>query len=445
MTTVGGVTGALRGILPGRDALQTPEEGGPWSVAGRAPGAVAFPGSVDQLTALLARACEEGLSVLPAGAGGWLGGGGLSEGVDLVISTRRMDVIEEYVPENLTLTAGAGLLLEGLDGRARKNGQWLPLDPPGWPAATLGAAVATGLPGPLVASYGRPRDHLLGLTLVTGDGRVVEPGGRVVKNVAGYDLVRAAAGSWGALGVVARVTVRLFPVPETERTLVWEASDARALVAPARGAATASVVPGALEVLDPDPEAGEGSGVALVARLLGSVDAVGQQEDVLREAVGGGPDRILEEEVSLRWHRRRAAEEAGAGHRDVAGEVLELRVALLPSELPRLLALTDRILEAAPRGTGRRRRIHGTTGVARLRLEAGDGNALSGGPWPDLLRELRGRAEKEGGTVTVVRGPAPLLREVPPRGDPGRAGRLMAGLLEAFDPAGILASGFKGG
>lgn len=444
MSAAGRVAGALEGILASPGGIRTPDGGGPWTVAGEAPGAVAFPETVEELAALLSRASAEGLSVLPAGAGSWLGGGGLARSVDLVVSTRRMDRIEEYVPGNLTLTAGAGLPVERLDREARENGQWFPQDPPGWPDATLGAVVAAGLPGPLVASYGRPRDQILGLTLVTGDGRVIRPGGRVVKNVAGYDLVRPVAGSWGALGVVAGITVRLFPVPETDRTLLWEAGTAAGLVEVARGAATAPVVPGALELLDPAPESAGTDGAVLAARLLGSEEAVAEQESLMRDAAGRPPDRRVEGRASMAWHRRRAAEERtdGAGGPPAA---LELRAALLPSDLSGLLGVTDRLLEAGGGERGCLRRVHVTTGTARLRLTGVDGDRAGAAAPPELLREVRAELEREGGSLALVRGPAPLLEAVGARGAPGGVARLMEGLRRAFDPTDTLASVFADG
>jgi FAD/FMN-containing dehydrogenase len=126
--------------------------------------------------------------------------------------------VVSYVPDDLTLTARAGTPLSEIDRVTREHDQWLPLDPYGSPDGTIGATVATASAGPLASSFGLPRDLLLGLEFVNGRGDVVRGGGKVVKNVAGFDLSRLLTGSWGTLGVITEVTVRLYALPETDRT-----------------------------------------------------------------------------------------------------------------------------------------------------------------------------------------------------------------------------------
>jgi glycolate oxidase FAD binding subunit len=238
---------------------------------------VVAPSSVEELATLLTRASQEGWRVLPAGQGTWLDGGGPAE-FDVIVSTRRLDTIEEYEPADLTFTAGAGLKLSSLSEATRTNGQWLPLDPPGGARGTLGAAVAIGVSGPLRYLYGTTRDHILGLSMVAGDGRVLRWGGRVVKNVAGFDLTRLSIGSWGSLGVITSVSARLFPVPESDVTLVLSGPDADSLLPAASWMAHSGLPLAALELLDPlggaesflgfDPGQEE-SRAGLVVRVMG--------------------------------------------------------------------------------------------------------------------------------------------------------------------------------
>ena len=130
---------------------------------------------------LLARASQEGWRVLPAGQGTWLDGGGPAD-FDLIVSTRRLAGMEEYEPADLTFTAGAGMILSSLAEATGVNGQWLPIDPPGGRRGSLGATVSIGMSGPLRHLYGTPRDHVLGLSMVSGDGRLLRWGGRVVSS-----------------------------------------------------------------------------------------------------------------------------------------------------------------------------------------------------------------------------------------------------------------------
>ncbi len=138
---------------------------------------------------------------------------------DETLSLRSCTGIVEYVRGDFVLTARAGTPLAEIADAAAAAGQWLPLDPYGEDDGSLGATVATASSGPLATTFGTPRDHLLGLEFVTGAGDIVRGGGRVVKNVAGFDLVRLATGAWGTLGVLTDVTVRLRALPAAQETL----------------------------------------------------------------------------------------------------------------------------------------------------------------------------------------------------------------------------------
>ncbi|MEX2111107.1 MAG: FAD-binding protein [Gemmatimonadaceae bacterium] len=127
--------------------------------------------------------------------------------------------VVSYTPGDLTLTVRAGTSLREIASATAEHGQWLPLDPYGPDEGSIGATIATGSAGPLSTAFGTPRDLLLGMEFVTGRGEVVRAGGKVVKNVAGFDLTRLLTGSWGTLGVITEATVRLFARPKSDRTL----------------------------------------------------------------------------------------------------------------------------------------------------------------------------------------------------------------------------------
>ncbi len=149
----------------------------------------------------------------------WLGAGRPVR-ADKTLSLQSDSGVTEYVPGDLTLTARAGTSLAEIQHVAKGNDQWLPLDPYGSESGTIGATIATASAGPLSATFGLPRDLLLGLQFVNGSGDVVRAGGKVVKNVAGFDLSRLLTGSWGTLGVITEVTVRLYARPRSDRTFV---------------------------------------------------------------------------------------------------------------------------------------------------------------------------------------------------------------------------------
>jgi glycolate oxidase FAD binding subunit len=127
--------------------------------------------------------------------------------------------VVSYTPGDLTLTVRAGTSLQQIESATAEHGQWLPLDPYGPRDGTIGATIATASAGPLATAFGTPRDLLLGIEFVTGRGEVVRAGGKVVKNVAGFDLTRLLTGSWGTLGVITEATVRLYALPKSDRTV----------------------------------------------------------------------------------------------------------------------------------------------------------------------------------------------------------------------------------
>jgi glycolate oxidase FAD binding subunit len=149
------------------------------------------------------------------------------EGGDVVLSTRRLARVLEHEPGDLTAIVEAGIRVSALQERLAPHGQMLALDPPGDP--TVGACLAADLSGPRVHRYGAMRDLVIGVTVVLADGTVASSGGKVVKNVAGYDLGKLFSGSRGRLGLVARVALRLHARPAAEATVVAETDDPRAL------------------------------------------------------------------------------------------------------------------------------------------------------------------------------------------------------------------------
>ncbi len=246
---------------------------------------VSEPASVGEAAEVFRRARAEGLTVSIDRPGG-----------DLVLSTRRLDQVLEHEAGDLTCTVEAGIRLSALSRVVAAHGQMLALDPPGDP--TVGACIAANLSGPRRHRYGTVRDLLLGVTVVLADGLVASSGGKVVKNVAGYDLGKLFCGSRGRLGLVARASLRLHPLPETSRTLVAPVSSPEDAHGKAQAILRSSLVPSAVDLLWPG---------RLAVLLEGSARAVAAQLQAARQLVGGdeGGEEVWEES------RRRQAEAAG--------------------------------------------------------------------------------------------------------------------------------------
>jgi len=257
------------------------------------------PGSPDAVALLLGTAHQEGWRVRIEGAGTWLQS---DAPADLALTTRRLDRIPAIEPQDLTATAEAGIGLDQLRQQLADRGAWLGVDPPGLAGRTLGSVVASATAGPLRQGFGPVKDHLLGVTFVTGDGRMVQSGGRVMKNVAGYDLTRLQAGGFGAFGVVVLVHLRLRALPRADVTHLLEGSR-EDLTQCAEDIAAAGLTPAALELISPALARRERW--VLAVRLAGSPALVAADETGLGAATGGGGrfTPLRAEEAHAFWMR----------------------------------------------------------------------------------------------------------------------------------------------
>ncbi|MEW5917055.1 MAG: FAD-binding oxidoreductase [Gemmatimonadota bacterium] len=238
--------------------------------------------SVGEVQDVVRDAASRGVALRVAGAGTWLRAGRPVDAASTVV-LRPLRGIVDYTPGDLTITAWAGTSLEELDDAVAEHAQWIALDPFGGRRGTLGATVATASHGPLAASFGTPRDVVLGVQCVTGDGEVVHGGARVVKHVAGFDLVRLMTGAWGTLGVITQLTVRLRARAPVDVTYaVTPGATSLRDWWPAYRAA--SVTPLAAELLSAGTARtlGVGQEMLLLVRVAGNDEAVSAQADALR-------------------------------------------------------------------------------------------------------------------------------------------------------------------
>jgi len=382
------------------------------------------PRTAEEVVEVLAGARADGLGVV------LLGGGGAPpplapERPFVALSTAALSGIDLYEPGDLTFTAGAGTTLGALEDRLGREGQWLPLDPAGGRARTLGGVVASGLGGPLQAGFGAIRDQVLGLTVVTGDGRILRLGGRVMKNVAGFDLVRLFVGSAGRLGVVVSASLRVFPRPRAQRILLLEgAGDGRqreGLPYAARAVATAPVVPSEAVLLR------RPAGEVLVVRLTGSEPVLDAEQARLEEAVGRPFQTAADPEG---WVERMAG-------RIGEGEGLGARHHGLPASLPERWTAW---VAAAPTAT-----LHADVlgGTLRARLPADAVDETVPHRWRGLAREdsapVLFDSVPAGREALLERQGWGTARRGAGAGGAEGAAALERRLREAFDPHGSLA------
>jgi len=370
--------------------------------------AVVRPQSTAEVAETLGWASANAVGVLPVGSGEHRMRRTL-EGRFIVLATDRLTGLEIYEPADVTLTAKAGTRLGDLNEALGAHRQWLPFDPPSVPSRTIGGLVATGESGPVATGYGELRHHVLGATVVCGDGRVLRLGGRVVKNVAGFDLLRPMVGSRGRLGVITSVCLRAFPSPAVDRLLVVRSGDIAGLRDLSRAVCTAPISPASCVVWAP---AGSlGGGAALLVRLHGALPTVDADQVTLERHAGVVFEQLGDAKAALAEIRDHAA-----------GGAVELRISLLPSRLfDGLAAALDRLGDfavAADAYSGSARLAASDVGVEAIELLRGDVEALGG-----ALTVFAGGVE--------LRGPDLGSRPTPEELE-------LAGRLEkVFDPSGV--------
>jgi glycolate oxidase FAD binding subunit len=264
------------------------------------------PDSTDGVAHVLGLAREHGWRVRVEGRGTWLPS---DAPADLALSTRALDETTFVSPADLVAGTQAGATLESFRRRLGDDGMWLAIDPPGRPDRSLGSILGAATSGPLRLGFGPVRDHVLGLTIVAGDGRVVRSGGRVVKNVAGFDLAKLQVGGFAAFGVITEVTLRLRALPRADRTLLARGTRDR-LTALARDLSERRLVLAALELFSPALAAE--SDWVLAARILGTDEGVQAEADRLAAAGGVTWQPLPHDRAAAFWHLAARAALGGA-------------------------------------------------------------------------------------------------------------------------------------
>lgn len=360
------------------------------------------------VAAALALASAEGWKVRVEGRGGWEYA---DAPADLVVSTAALDRIVKVSPGDLVATVEAGAAFGAVNRRLADEGVWLAWDPPGRGERSIGSIVATGTAGPLRHRFGPIRDHLLGCTVVTGDGRIVKPGGQVVKNVAGFDLTRFMAGSFGAFGIVTELHLRLRARPALDLTLV--ARGARdALTLAGRDLMAQGLDAVALELLSP-ALAAEAEWV-LALRVAGTEEGVRAEAERIGAVTTLSWTELSPERASAFW--------TGAAHGALMGTVT-LRLGVLLEGLDETIDL-----------------VAGHLDTGLLSAGAGSGSLRwTGDATLEQLRALRHTAASREVPVTLERAPWAVRQAFGHFGAYREGvGGLVARLRTTFDPQGVL-------
>jgi len=350
-----------------------------------------------------------------AGRSHWLSAGRPVAASDRVSVADHSGVVD-YVPGDLTITVRAGTTLADIAGVTGEHGQWLPLDPFGSADGTIGATVATGSSGPLAHGFGTIRDLVLGVEIVTGDAKIVRGGGRVVKNVAGFDLVRLVTGAWGTLGVITEVSLRLHALPAHRMTMAMDApTDTRRLAQRLRSLLDAPIIPFSLEHVSEGlaKRIGLPARPTILVEFGGNAAALSAQRDALGTigAVAEVPTEV--------WEKMRST---------AVSDGLVVRISGLPA------GLADR--------WDRARAISGEDAWAMMHASIGRGTVrcILRGELPASTVD-RVSAPHADDTLIFENLPAALWTKLAPT---ATGDRVSQDIRKAFDPRGILNPGILG-
>ena len=413
------------GDVGGRSSTGTPRRAGSSidSIDGVTPGVVISPTTTDEVMSIVKDCRASALAIVPAGSATLLEIGNVPRRFDVRLDLLSLRQTIEHSPDDMVVTIAASVSLAGLNERLAETGQRVALSAPDPQHATVGGLAATDFAGPLAYGFGCPRDQILGMTVVDGCGRRLRVGGRVVKNVAGYDLPRLFSGSFGTLGVITELTLRTYPCPAKSRVLHVEYADPEGLDA-ARGALFASNLP--LSAIDADITHRAGSYRWSLRLLVEGTEAEVSQQETRIEALC----------ASAVGAARRARPDSEAVSVDAP---VVVRMVGRPADGIRLA--TDLLREAANHG------LEGYTSVeaagTRSRWFAHCVRPEDCARAVTLARRL---ASRYGASAIVERVPSSVKRTIDVWGERPEGFEIMRRLKARFDPDDILAPGrFVGG
>jgi glycolate oxidase FAD binding subunit len=396
-------------------------------VAGIQPQIVVAPGSEQQLAQILKTANETGLAVIPRGGGTKLAWGNPPQRADIVLSTARLNAIVEHAHSDLTVTVEAGCTLKQLSETLAKQNQRLAIDTL-WPnRATVGGILSTNDSGALRLRFGSLRDLVVGITLALPDGTLAKSGGKVVKNVAGYDLPKLVTGALGTLGVITQATFRLHPMPKETRTISFPVRDAREAQRSVLAIQDFKLAHSALQI-----------------RFFESMQA---QIDVLFEATEAGCTAQAEQLKKILaptgasaiaslpdvWNARQELYSEAIASPD---SVALVKLSVLPTQIAETYEAISTLAHAS---RARFSAVFNAIGIGTIHLAGVPADLVT------VVQRLRGKIESLGGSLVIAHRPD-TMPQLDAWGNAGDALELMRAVKKQFDPKSTLNPGrFVGG
>ena len=379
-----------------------------------------FPQTIDALMEIVKLAAKQQWRILVCGNGTKLNWGNTATDIQLVISLQNCDRLIEHAVGDLTITAEAGMKLKDLQAKLRSHNQFLPIDPSYWDA-TLGGIVATADTGSFRQRYGGIRDLLLGISFIRADGQIAKAGGRVVKNVAGYDLMKLFTGAYGTLGIITQLTFRAYPLINTTQTLLLTGK-AEQIGQAAQTIRSSGLTPVAMDLLSTEvvSKLNIGTGVGLLIRWqtipesieqqIEQVQAIAKQLDLTTDFYQDRPEADL-------WHNCASLTSIPSSE-----QLVTCKMALAPTAAISFLQLEVVVNHNVAV------RVHASSGIGQLQLNADH----------RVIGQMRSYCEQNYGFLTILDAPKIFKQQIDIWGYSGNALKTMKAIKNQFDPKNIL-------
>ena len=399
----------------------------------RPPDCIVFPQTQAELAEAIALAYENRWAMVPCGAGSKLDWGGIVSNAKLAVSTERLNRLIDHAIGDLTVTVEAGMKYGELQKAIAKSGQFLAIDPTYPGAATIGGIVATADTGSLRQRYNSVRDQLLGITFVRADGKLTKAGGRVVKNVAGYDLMKLLTGSYGTLGIIAQVTFRLYPQPAARESVLLTGST-EAIATATKTLLASALTPISADLLSASAvgrlDGMDGRGTGLLVRFQSVPESVAEQSQRLLElgeklALQG--TAYPEETEAALWEGLRETIQETDRERAIA-----CKIGIRPSEAAAALVKFETLTASEDKFPLHMGIIHAASGLGRLRLAGETKNVLP------VLEQVRRLCQSKGGFLTILEAPTDIKKKIDVWGYAGNAIYIMRKIKNQFDQENLL-------
>ncbi|MGK7936936.1 MAG: FAD-binding oxidoreductase [Xenococcaceae cyanobacterium] len=390
-----------------------------------------FPPTVEKLAAIVKWAHQEKCRLIPCGNGSKLDWGGLSQDIQLIVSTQKCARLIEHAVGDLTVTVEAGIKLADLQAQLQATNQFLPIDPAFGEQATIGGILATADTGSWRERYGGIRDMVLGISFIRGDGEIAKAGGRVVKNVAGYDLMKLYTGSYGTLGIITQVTLRTYPLPEASKTIALT-GDYTAVAQAVQTLRNSGLTPTAADLVSASvvDKLGIAKNPALIIRFQTISQSIAQQISQLESIAQQLNLQVSHyqdiDETNL-WQRLSEIIRFPSSETAIIGKigVIPTAVVNLLQQLETITANQELVM------------IHAGSGIGHLHIDNIDDEAA----YLTLIAKIRSFCHDNDGFLTVLTAPNSIKQQLDPWDYSGNALQIMRAIKQKFDPNNIFNPG----